>query len=103
MGAELIEMLVTSAPPLTQQLPRRLILGLKRLSLHQRLNSPLPHWLPWSEWMITESLRFLRQTAIVSASSTTLVRMCADIGDIRDPGLVWLIMLELTFQFVRGL
>jgi len=53
--------------------------------------------------MITESLRFLRQTAIVSASSTTLVRMCADIGDIRDPGLVWLIMLELTFQFVRGL
>ncbi len=28
--------------------------------------------------------------------------MCADIGDIRDPGLVWLIMLELTLQLIGG-
>lgn len=28
--------------------------------------------------------------------------MCADTVDIRDPGLVWLIMLELTLQLIGG-
>jgi hypothetical protein len=43
------------------------MLGLKRLSLHQRLNSSLPNWLPWSEWMITESFGFLRQAGVKNA------------------------------------
>jgi len=41
-----------SATALSQQFPRRLILGSRWLSLHQRLNSSLPNWLPWSEWII---------------------------------------------------
>jgi hypothetical protein len=49
--------------------------GRLRLSLHQRLNSSLPNWLPWSEWMITDPLGRLRHTAIVSASSTKPVCM----------------------------
>jgi hypothetical protein len=28
--------------------------------------------------------------------------MCVDIGDVRDPVLVWLIMLELTLQLIGG-
>jgi hypothetical protein len=58
-----------------QQLPLRLMLGLKRFSLHQRLNSSLPNCEPWSDWMITEPLGRRRHTAIVNAFRTKVASM----------------------------
>jgi hypothetical protein len=42
-----------SATALSQQLPRRLMLGSSLFASQNRFQSSLPYWLPWSEWTIT--------------------------------------------------
>lgn len=60
-----------SATALSQQLPRRLILGARLLARQNRCQSSLPYWLPWSECTMTSLSGLRRQTAIISASSAS--------------------------------
>ncbi|ESN04440.1 hypothetical protein L378_01709 [Klebsiella pneumoniae MGH 32] len=57
-----------SATALSQQLPRRLILGARLLARQNLCLSSLPYWLPWLLCTTTLSVGLRRQTAINNAS-----------------------------------
>jgi len=57
-----------SATALSQQFPLRLMLASRLWALQKRIQSSLPYWEPWSEWMMTLCRGLRRQTAISSAS-----------------------------------
>lgn len=59
---------VDSATALSQQLPRRLMLGCRLCSRQKRLKSSLPYWLAWSACTMTCSAGLRRHTAISKAS-----------------------------------
>jgi len=59
-----------SATALSQQLPRRLMLGCRQCARQKRCQSSLPYCEPWTECPVTGCVGLRRNIAISNASST---------------------------------
>src|SRR2546428_2748038 len=88
-----------SATALSQQLPRRLMLGSRLLERQKRRQSSLPYCVPWSECTRTQPCGLRRHNAIRSASRTS---SRASVGFIDQPTILRACKATTTARYNRA-
>lgn len=124
MRSFLSELKNDSATALSQQLPRRIILGARLLTRQNRRQSSLPYWLPWSLWNITPAGLPQVSHAISSALMVSLLSgekdiahptaflanrssklsptlSCPDIRHVAAPHLIRLCYCKVSLKVIR--